>query len=351
MPRLRLYDLRLGRLPAAIGNCAADLPAVRAAVNTAQRRLLFCKEAQDEGWWGSWAEIAFNVSRTTPYITLPREVARLEQADLCNRPIPINNQFFEYLRFGNGRMPKCSAHLRNTCLSQIYSRNNAVTFTDLTNPPQLLAIHFSDPADEGKRVFLQGLDNNNNVVYSQDGLFEVQGVYVTLVSPFAISPNQFNTITGIQKDLTSGPIQLFQVNPTTGAQILIHTMQAGEQVASYRRYFFDPVPFACCPVPTVTGPQPVTVTAICKLELVPVFADPDYTLIQNEEAIIEEAQAARYEGIDTMTAKQMAAVHHSNAVRYLNGQISHYMGLDQPAVLFRPFGSAGLRRQKIGTLL
>jgi hypothetical protein len=351
MPRLRLYDIRLGRLPAAIGNCAADLPSVRAAVNTAQRRLLFCKESLDEGWWATWAEIAFNVSRTTPYITLPREVARLEAANICNRPIQINNQFAEYLRFGNGRLPKCFPNLRNTCLPQIYTRNNAVTFTDLTNPPQYLSVHFSDPADEGKRVLLQGLDNNNNVIYSQDGLFEVQGVYVTLVPPFITTPNQFNTITGIQKDLTSGPIQIFQANPTTGAQILIHTMQAGEQVASYRRYFFDPVPFACCPVPPVTSPQPVIVTAIAKLELVPVFADPDYTLIQNEEAIIEEAQSARYDGIDTPTAKQMARAHHANAVRYLNGELSHYLGLDQPAVQFRPYGSARLARQKVGTLI
>lgn len=351
MPRLRLFDLRLGRLPEVIGACSSDIPRIRNAVNTAQRRLLFCKEAQDEGWYGTWAEMAFYVSRTNPYLTLPREVARLEAATICNRPIVINNQFSEYLRFSNGRMPQCLSWPRNNCLSQIYSRNNVVTFTDLTNAPQLLAIYFSDPADVGKRVLLQGTDNNNNVVYSQDGNFQVQGVYLTLQAPFVTSTIQFNTLTGIQKDITAGPIQIFQVNPSTGAQILISTMESGEQVASYRRYFFDKLPFACCPIPPATVPQPVVVTAMVKLELIPLVADADYCLIQNEEAIIEECQSARYEGIDNVSSKQMAANHHSNAVRYLNGELSHYLGLDQSAVQFKPYGSARLERQKIGTMI
>lgn len=350
MPRLRLYDLRLGRLPESIGACSSDIPRIRNAVNTAQRRLLFCREAQNEGWYGTWAEMAFSVSRDNPYLTLPREVARIELADVCNRPVVINNQFHEYLQFGNGRLPQCNQWRRATCLSQIYSRNNVVTFTDLSNAPQLLAIYFSDPADVGKRVLLQGTDNNNNVVYSQDGNFQVQGVYLTLQAPFVTSTIQFNTLTGIQKDITAGPIQIFQVNPSTGAQILISTMEAGETMADYRRYYFDKLPFACCPIPPNVTPQPVAVTAIVKLELIPLVADTDYCLIPNEEAIIEECQSARYEGIDTAGAKQMAQVHHSNAVRYLSGQITHYLGLDRPAIAFRPYGSARLERNKIGTM-
>lgn len=357
MQRLRFYDLRVSRLPGVVGLCSADGPRLADFVNTAQRRLVYAKESGDEGWWGTWAEIAFTVSRSSPYITLPRGVARLETATVCDRPIPINNQFVEYLQFGNGRFPKHFRHDRlNLFLTQSYQRNNAVTFTDLTNPPQMLTI-YSSPQDNGKRVLLQGLDNNNNTIYSQDGLNRVIGVFITLGQPFVIAPMPFNQITGIQKDITANPIQIFQADPNTGAQILLHTMEPGEQTASYRRYFFNPLPFTCCPpqsvTTTATSPSgsPIQVTAIVKLELIPVVVDTDYTLIQNMEAIIEECASVRYSQIDSPSSKQMAQERHTQAIRMLNGELTHYLGRDEPAVQFKPFGSARLERLKIGSML
>ena len=116
MPRLRLIDFRLSSGPQAVGLCADNIVGCAEYVNSAQRRLVFAKEAGDEGWWGSWAEVAFNgVSRSTPYITTPRNVARVEAIDICDRPVQLNNQFMEYLQFGNGRLPKqCSTPQSDT---------------------------------------------------------------------------------------------------------------------------------------------------------------------------------------------------------------------------------------------
>lgn len=358
MQRLRFFDLRLSRLPRVIGACSDDIPRLAEAVNTAQQRLLYAKEAGDEGWWGTWAEVAFNVDRTNPFVTLPREMARLELMNVCNRPVAINNQFFEYLEFGNGRMPK--RFINCPGLLQTYSRNNVVTFTDLSSPPQLIIAYLTDPADAGKRVLIQGKNNVDSVVYSQDGTSRVTGVYITLQSPWATTPYPFNSISGIQKDVTNGEVQIFQMSPTTGAQVLLLTMQPTETTASYRRYFLNPLPLNCCagqvsPCPTTILPAAqattVQVTAIAKLELIPVRADPDYTLIQNMEAIIEEAASARYSEIDTPSAKSMAAERHVQAIRLLNGELAHYVGIDTPAVNFAPFGSAKLERRRIGTMI
>ena len=57
MKRLRLYDCRASRLPQTVGLCTDNVPGIAAFVNSAQRRLLMCKESCDEGWWGTWAEI------------------------------------------------------------------------------------------------------------------------------------------------------------------------------------------------------------------------------------------------------------------------------------------------------
>jgi hypothetical protein len=174
--------------------------------------------------------------------------------------------------------------------------------------------------------------------------------FVTVVLQGSTVPIPFNSITGIQKDATVAPVRFTQVDPTTGNELLLHTMEPSETTAWYRRYYFDSLPINCCFDPN-TGVTNVLVTAIAKLELIPVVSDTDYTLIQNMEALIEEAQAVRYSTIDSQQSKQNEAIKHRDAVRLLRGELSHYVGLTQPAVFFAPFGSARLERQKIGTLI
>lgn len=352
MPRLRLHDIRLSRLPEVVGKCQADISGIASYVNSAQRRLLMCRETGDEGWWGTWAEVAITlVSRVNPYITLPRQIARLEKMNVCKHPVFIQNQFYEYLDFGNGRMPQ--RHRDDYCLTQSFTRNNVITFADLTAPPKILRVYITDTADNDptKRVLFQGTDQNSSVIYSQDGVQMVKGTFVTLGSPFTDTTMSFNTISGIQKDVTAGDIQIFQVDPTTGDESLLLTMEPGEKVAGYRRYYLNSLPTSCCHTCSGSTPQSLTVTALAKLELLPVVVDTDYLLFQNLEAIIEEACAVRYSEIDSASSKQMAQEKHLQAVRYLQGELVHYLGKDKPAVNFAPFGSARLCRQKIGRLI
>lgn len=353
MPRLRLLDFRLSSGPTDVGLCNTDLPRVAEYVNSAQRRLVFAREAGDEGWWGSFAEVAFTgVSRSTPYITLPRTMARIESIDVCDRPVSLNNQFYEYLQFGNGRLPKiCPRTDRFRCLTQAFTRNNVVTFRDPTLTDFIVRIYAGDSADidSSRRVLIQGLDTIGEVVYSQSGTVEVEGMFVTLVGPFVDLPIHLSRITGIQKDVTAGNVQIFQVNPSTGEETLLLTMDPGEQVAGYRRYFLNDVPLNCCN--PALPEQDVRVTAIVKLELIPAVVDTDYLLIQNLEALIEECMSRRMSKMDNKEAQQLALVHHTNAIRYLNSEITHYLGKQSPAVGFHPFGGARLERQSIGTML
>lgn len=350
MARLRLYDCRLSRLPELIGKCAADITAIANAVNSAQRRLLLCREAGDEGWWGSWAEVAFTlVSRTNPFITCPRSIARIAKLQVCRHPVWIQNQWYEYLDFGNGRMPQ--RWRDNFCIMGALTRNNAITISEFSGRPRIIRVYTTDPADvqAAKRVLLQGTDQNDTVIYSQDSLNQVQGVFVTTAIPFADSPLSFNLLTGIQKDVTYGEVQIYEVDPVTGAQSLLLTMEPSETVAGYRRYYLNNLPTGCCH-PTNTN-VPVQVLAIAKLELIPVKVDTDYLLFHNLEAIIEECQSIRYSEIDNEGAKKMAQEKHVQAVRLLQGELVHYLGKERPAVSFAPFGTARLECQKVGGLM
>lgn len=354
--------MRLSRLPSVIGLCASDIPGISNYLNAAQSRLLYAKEAGEEGWWGTWAEIGFNASQDQPYITLPREVARIEAVNICNRPIPIRNQFYEYLTFGNGRMPKQYRAQPCGMPLTVYTRNNVPTFTDLSNAPQKIVVYSTDAADNDRRVFIQGLDPAGNVIRSQDGFSQVQGIYVTLAYPSVVvtlpdsaTQAQFSAITGIQKDITAGQVQIMQLDPMSGSEKLLLTMEATEQTAWYRRYYFDNLPYDCCHNGTLStcssSPSNVQVTAIAKLEPTPIMADPDYCIIQNKEALIEECAAIRYSEMDTVSAKQMSQNHHRQAIALLNGELDHYLGKNSPAIQFAPFGTADLRKQKIGTMI
>lgn len=355
--RLRLYDCRLSRLPTVVGKCQGDIPELARYVNTAQQRLLYAVEASDESWYGTWAEVRLNVSRAAPYITLPREIARLEAVTICDRPVPVNNQFYEYLQFGNGRMQKSRLNHAGPKMRAVYTRNNEPLFTDVHGGPQFINVFATDSADMqgGKRVLIQGFDQNNQPIYTNDGDQTIVGEFVTLKAPFVTTVNQFVRVTGVQKDVTAGPVQIFQMSPSTGDQVLLSTLEPGEQTTCYRRYYFDCLPCGCCPTPSIPTPDrnclPPQVTALAKLELIPVVNDTDWLLFQNLEAVIEEAAAVRFSEMDTESSQKQSEIHHKRAIRLLNGEIGHYLGVNTPAVQVQVFGSAKLERQAIGTLI
>lgn len=347
MQRTRLYDLRMSRAAQAVGLCKADLSRIADMANSAQRRLLLDRSAGDEGWWGTWAEMAFTVDVTNPYITTPRDVARIEQVVICNEPVLVHNQFYEYIQLGNGRLPKTC---RGDCFKplQVLSRNTVPLFTDLTGTPRIIRMYPTDPQDyANRRVLLQGTDTANVPITSMDGRYQIQGIYTSLGAPFVDCTAQFNSITGIQKDLTIGQVQFFEVDPVTGAQTLILVMEPTETTAWYRRYYLSNLPANCC---HGTVGQ-IAVKAIVKLDLIPATADQDYLLIGNIEAVIEEMQAIRYLEMDSADAKQNAEFHHAAAVRSLIGECQHYLGKQDIDVRLNLFGTAKLERHKIGALI
>lgn len=339
----------MSRGPSSVGLLPGDLFNNANYVNSAQRRLLLAKEAGDEGWFGTWAEMIFQISRSNPYITTPRGVARIEAMTICDQPVFVQNQFYEYLDFGNGTLPKQFRCQCNSIL-QTYQRNNAITFTDMT-PGSQIAVYATNSADADKRVFIQGIGTVTQApITSLDGYQPSQGEFLALLAPpgFRVTAESLDKLTGIQKDQTIGQVQFFQVD-SLGNQTLIHIMEPSETVAGYSRYYVDSLPSNCC-----TGggpPSTLQVKAIVKLDLVPVQSDTDYLLIQNLEAIIEEAGAVRYSPMDTQAAKQFEAIQHRKAVRLLQGELVHYLGQKRPAIYFAPFGSARLSRRKIGTLI
>lgn len=89
------------------------------------------------------------------------------------------------------------------------------------------------------------------------------------------------------------------------------------------------------------------VTALAKLDLVPVQSATDYTLIQSKEALILAAQAVRMSRMDDSDSKSQAKIYHDQAINILKGQVIHREGKNQVSTNFAPFGRYGWDRVRL----
>lgn len=345
MIRPNLANFRAQWPSEAMGICQAD-PKVAAYCNDATERLLMDPMCPDEGWYGGSVTLNLSVSVTNgyAYTVTPNEIARLIVMDVCKTPVRIRNGFYEYLKFGIGLQPKTNC-TGAACGAQFeaYERDNVVTLSDLLSTPQTIRIYPSDVRDTGLRVLLQGKDQNGQTILTTDpGTGQsAPGEYLQLAFPFVDSTNQFiPPITGIQKDQTYGPIQFFQVDPTTGDELPLSAMEPNEGSAYYRRYLINGIPNSnlCCSATT-----PIQITAQGRIDFTPVYNETDYLSLPCIPALIEECQSIRFSRMDAGSAAQQSVLHHARALALLNGQLDKFHGKTNTAIAVPLFGSDRMR--------
>lgn len=346
MKRPTLASFRAAWPAEALGVCQAD-PKVIAYCNEAQERLLIDPLTPETGWYGTWARMNFSVSvtNTTAYVTTPREVARLTDLAVCQRPVHIRNGFYEFMAYGRGLEPKNCQGIGCGSQLQAFDRDSVFTLADLLATPQIIRMYPTDARDAGLRVLLQGKDQNSQAILTTDpntGL-SAPGEYCSLAFPFADSVNQYSSLSGVQKDETYGPVQYVQVDPVTGAELPLSSMEPNESTALYRRYLVNGIPSQnlCC----VTPGNPVTLTAMARLDFIPVANETDYLSLPNIPAVLEECQSLRYSRMDG--GGQNAQLHHARAIALLNGALDLYEGKINVAVSVPLFGSARFHRQPV----
>lgn len=327
----------------AFGLCQAD-PRVTAYCNEAQDRLMVDPLCPDEGWAFGWVmlNLAATVTCQTAYVTVPQEICRLIVMDVCKHPVRIRNGFWEFLEFGPGLQPKhCPGRGCGSTL-QAYERDNVVTLTDLIGT-KTIRIYPTDTRDNGLRVLIQGKDQNGITILTTDpgtGL-SAPGEYVVLKFPFVDTLNQFSSITGIQKDQTYGPIQLFQVDPATGLESPLSSMDPNDGSEWYRRYMVSGIPNhnLCCASPG----NPVQIQCQGRLAFKPVQNETDYLTLACVPALIEESLSIRQSRMGTSLGTELSQTHHLRAINLLNGQYDAIYGKTNVAVRVPLFGSNRMR--------
>lgn len=341
-------DYRNSRAPQALGVCATDRSQLLPIINEAIQRLM--EVAKNQGFWETTKQVVFTV--VDNYITGPRQVARLEDVTVCGQAVNIRNGFWEYLASGAGLQPSnaCTAICSSAQSVSAIDRGLVPTARDIDPTNQGVRVYMTDSRDAGLRVLVQGLDSNGLPIRSQDGQDWVNGVYLVLATPFTdlvdpVSglPYALSKITGIQKDITFGQVPIYQVDLTTGTQVLLSRYEFDETQPSYRRYYLNNLPSSCC------GSNPPTqVIGMARMEFVPVALDSDWLPISSIPALVAETQAIRYGDMETEFAQKMAVMKHREAVRLLNNQLDHRTGRRHIAVGVDNFERDSLYRVNIG---
>jgi hypothetical protein len=184
-------------------------------------------------------------------------------------------------------------------------------------------------------MLVVALDKNSNEIHDMDGLKTVTGFYMTFENPFHDSTFDVSKIQAIVKPVTFGDVLLYQVDQTTGAEVLLSRFLASETNPAYRRYYINPICSTC---------GSYTVNAVAKLQYIPALRDTDPLIISNIPALTEMCQSLRGYSQEVTAAHGMADTHEKRAIKLLKQEMDHYLGKENPAVTVDRLQQASFQR-------
>lgn len=338
--RICVADVRLSRFSTVLGLTSNNLAEIIPALNEVQQRLIYAMGDIP------YARVAFNVNQTHPYITLPRQFARMINMDICREPFRIHNAFYEFLPGGVGLqdVPKNAVDWCGMVAG--YERESVPTMRDIDLTNQLVRVYATNTKDYGKQVLITGLDQNGLQIFTQTSNLPINGTFLVMAAPFVTTKFSISLIQALQKDVTNGDVIIKQVDAASGVEVELARLAPTETNPSYRRYFISKLPAGCCK----STDGFVTITGLVKQEFVPVYQDTDQLIISNLPALIEEAQALRYSSMDVVNAASLEQKHHQKAIKLLQNEQRHKHGTQEPSVVVNSFEGLGMRRNAIGYL-
>jgi hypothetical protein len=280
--RLTFKTVNESDIPDSLQVCAGD-PRLFGWYNDAQERIL-----NSGRWWGTVKSANFCV--TDSCIVLPREIATVEMIGVCHDAMKVESIWGQ---FGG---PVCCETCHGcssgtfTCGHMRYQERNSVASYSVTTGVNKKIRVYSDPADNGKTIVIQGYDFNRIWVRKDHGLGLVNdGELITLASPFVDTVTVWSAgaPTNIIKDPTTYPIRLYELNTENSALRAIAYYQPSEEVPVYRSGFIPEFPAgSCCE-------GQVNVSAVVKLAHVPVKSENDILVLENLAAIAMGMQASK----------------------------------------------------------
>jgi hypothetical protein len=284
--RRTLGDLKKRGIPAALGLCATDA-----------RLLQWLDEAQEillnEGkWWGTVAK--FQMCATDGCITLPPQIAVIEAVNVCGRPVPVRDFWYEFLENGPGSQYGCGCSSSPTqtgsvcggnCGANAIYRGHFPTFNDIIGTNKKATLICDLISDVGKRVLVLGYDENGNWIRTTQGGVIADGEIVLLAQGAGTLSNHFFTsITDLQfLDDRDGQVWLYEYDTTALTLRMLGKYEYFEDKPNYARYFFPGILAQA----SGTGCNSYKVEVMGKVAFIPAKVDTDYLVISSLPALKE----------------------------------------------------------------
>lgn len=282
--RLTVKDIRNSRAPAVL-NVPPDDSRIPQWLNGFQERAL------NRGrWWGTTQLARFCISNGC--LTLPREVAVIEQATLNGERLHMGNLWYQMIRphVNHSSAGNIVGLPLNSCQSNrcgcgcgcsqmtMEERSTAASFATTTGTNQKIRV-YSNTADNGKHIIVQGYDKNGIWVRTViDGL-PSDGERLTLTAPFVDSVTIWGSgaPNAVIKDETNYRVLVYSVDATSGAELAIAEYQPTELNPMYRVMKIPGFSQGSCG----SGCSTSSLMAVVSLQHIPVKYDTDWLLFTN----------------------------------------------------------------------
>lgn len=256
-------------------------------------------------------------------ITWPRQLAVIEGIALCGVPLSIAGSWYEFLGNGPGAIGggSCSSSSPTgspwcECSTGVLlERPEAVTFEDLSGSYKL-QVQSTENETGSTRILLQGYDENNQWIRTQDAGVWVDGEYVILSSTPALTTNYFSSLVSVIKDESVGTTLIYEYR-SVGVIRLLANYEWDECYPTYRRSYLPMLENVDADGNYIAR----SVYVRAKLRFYPVKNDNDWMLIGNMNAVVSEVQAiVKWDnGFDDLGNSS-----HARAIKFLNDEERYY---------------------------
>lgn len=265
----------------------------------------------------------YQICVTDGCITFPRQIAAIEAVAVCDQPLTIRNQWFEFLDSGFGLQGDGSCG-SGACNLQLLERSPACTFADIRGSAKQIRVYADVAEEAGAKILLQGYDDNNNWIRTEtapgNGIWQ-DGEKVTISTAPTNSTKFFSALTGVQKPITNGSVRLYEYDTVLLTQRAMAVYEPDETTPWYRRSLIPGLSALAdngddeC--------ESVSVVVMAKLDFIPLRNDTDYLVISSIPALKDMCQSVR-KGESNLANE--AAEWHMRAIRKLHKQTRHYKG-------------------------
>jgi len=275
-----------------------------------------------------------SICHSSNCVTLPYNVESiLEISGKCGQPINLNSAWYEFLPGGPWQLSKC-----NRICDQAVPRNQACTAFDIC-PGKTFRVYANLPEDAEAKILIQGFDSDGNRVRTLVGGEYVDGEYIALNNAAPqLSTFNWSAITTVQKPITNGVIQIYQVDPSTPStnQGLIAEYQPSEMNPLYQRFHIS----GFC----ASATHPQRITMLVKMKFVPMILDTDIFSIMSFDAVMFACQALYFWGVEQYEKAQLLD---AKAIQALDRELKEALGGQKnvPRIKYAGVGNRALSFQ------